>query len=152
MYCEGQGNRFSRAGNNLYLVNGDGLGVQPLSRRGILLGFAPDHTLLFLQVMFNNYQVVKLGATLQQDRVVMHNAAPASATIGTGDAMLAPDGHGMVVQVNETSASLRGVWYDDFATQTSREVFSYAPGASGQIIGWDQLPVSASPLPVETAA
>src|SRR5579859_1136408 len=152
IYCEGRSDRFSRAGNVLYQVNGDGLGVQALSRRGILLGFAPDHTLLFLQVMFNNYQVVKLGETLQQDRVVMHNAAPASATIGTGDAMLAPDGHGVVVQVNDTSSSLRGVWYDDLATQTSREVFPYLPGLSGQIMGWHQLPVPASPLPIATAA
>ena len=138
-YCEGRSDRFSRAGNVLYQVNGDGLGAQALSREGILLGFAPDHTLLFLQVMFNHYQVVKLGETVSQDRVIMHDAAPASATIETGDAVLAPDGHGLVVQVNDTSSSLRGVWYDDLATQTSREVFPYLPGSSGQIIGWDQL-------------
>ena len=152
IYCEGRSDPFSRAGSVLYRVNGDGLGVQALSRRGILLGFAPDHTLLFLQGMFNNYQVVKLGETVSQDRVVMHNAAPASATIGTGDAMLAPDGHGLVVQVNDTSDSLRGVWYDDFTTQTSREVFPYPAGSSAQLIGWDQLPVPSSPLPVATAA
>jgi hypothetical protein len=142
IYCEGRSNRFSRAGNDLYQVSGNGLGVQALSRKGILLGFAPDHTLLFLQGMFNNYQVVKLGETLSQDRVVMNNAAPASATIGTGDAMLAPNGHGLVVQDSNTTASTRGVWYDDLTTQTSRELFSYLPGASGQLIGWDQLRVS----------
>jgi len=49
----------------------------------------------------------------------------------------------VVVQVNDTSSSLRGVWYDDLATQTSREVFPYLSGSSGQIIGWDQLPVPA---------
>ncbi len=152
MYCEGQGKQLSRTGSVLYLVNTDGLGVQALSRNGILLGFAPDHTLLFLQATFNHYQVMKLGNTLQQDRVVINNAAPAPAIIGTGDALLAPDGHGLVVQVNDTSASSRGVWYDDLATQTSREVFSYLPGSSGQIIAWDQSPVSASPLPVATAA
>ena len=152
MYCEAQGKQLSGAGSILYLVNGDGLGVQALSRKGILLGFAPDHTLLFLQAMLNHYRVVKLGDTLQQDRVVMNNAAPVSATIGTGDALLAPDGHGLVVQVNDTSASSRDVWYDDLATQTSREVFSYLPGSFSQIITWDQARVSASPLPVATAA
>ena len=141
IYCEGQSNRSSRAGSNLYQVSGNGLGVQALSRKGILLGFTSDHTLLFLQVMFNNYQVVKLGETLSQDRVVMNNAAPASATIGTGDAMLAPDGHGLVVQDSNTTAATRGVWYDDLTTQTSRHLFSYLPGASGQLIGWDQLSV-----------
>lgn len=141
IYCEGQSDRFSRAGSDLYRMNGDGLGVQALSRKGILLGFAPDHTLLYLQVMFNNYQVVKLGKTLSQDRVVMKDAAPASAIIGTGDAMLAPDGHGLVVQDDNTTASARGVWYDDLTTQTSRELFSYLPGSSGQIIGWDQVRV-----------
>ena len=141
IYCEGRSNRFSHAGSDLYQMSGDGLGVQALSRKGILLGFAPDHALLFLQVTFNNYQVVKLGETLSQDRVVMNNAAPASATIGTGDAMLAPDGHGLVVQDSNTTASTRGVWYDDLTTQTSRQLFSYLPGVSGQLIGWDQLSV-----------
>lgn len=148
IYCEGPSDRFSRAGSDLYRVSGDGLGVQALSRRGILLGFAPDHTLLFLQVMVNNYQVVRLGETLQQDRVVMNNAAPASAMIGTEDAMLAPDGHGLVVQDSNSANSTRGVWYDDLTTQTSREVFSYLPGSSGQLIGWDQLrvtPTTATP-------
>lgn len=152
IYCEGRSDRFSGAGNVLYQVNGDGLGVQALSRKGILLGFAPDHTLLFLQAMFNNYSVVKLGETLSQDRVVMHNAAPATATLGTGDAMLAPDGHGLVITDSNSAGSSRGVWYDDLTTQTSREVFPYLPGSSGQIIGWDQLPVPTTPLPVATAA
>ena len=152
IYCEGQVDRFPRAGNNLYRVNGDGLGVQALSRKGFLLGFAPDHTLLFLQVMFDRYQVVKLGETLQQDRVVMINAAPASAILGTGDALLAPDGHGLVVQVSNASNSAQGVWYDDLTTQTSREVFPYLPGSTGQIIGWDQARVPSSPFPVATAA
>ena len=144
IYCEGRNNRFSPAGSDLYRVSGDGLGVQALSRRGILLGFAPDHTLLFLQVMFKNYQVVKLGETLQQDRVVMNNAAPASAILGTGDTMLAPDGHGLVVQDSNSADSSRGVWYDDLTTRTSREVFSYLPGSSGQLVGWDQLRVNGS--------
>lgn len=159
IYCEGRDNRLSRAGSDLYQVSGDGLGVQALSRKGILLGFAPDHTLLFLQAMFNNYQVVKLGETLSQDRVVMNNAAPASAMIGTGDAMLAPDGHGLVVQDSNTTASTRGVWYDDLTTQTSRQLFSYLPGVSGQLIGWNQLSVDgptatpgASRLPVMAQA
>lgn len=160
IYCEGQSNRLSRAGSDLYQMSGNGLGVQALSRKGILLGFAPDHTLLFLQVMFNNYQVVKLGETLSQDRVVMNNAAPASAMIRTGDAMLAPDGHGLVVQDSNTAAATHGVWYDDLTRQTSRELFSYLPGVSGQLIGWDQLRVggptatpaaSGSPVMVQAA-
>ena len=145
IYCEGRSDGLSHAGSDLYRVSGDGLGVQALSRRGILLGFTPDHTLLFLQVMFNHYQVVKLGETLQQDRVLMNNAAPASAIIGTGDALLAPDGHGLVVQDGNSAGSSHGVWYDDLTTQTSREVFSYLPGSMGQLIGWDQLRVNDSP-------
>jgi hypothetical protein len=102
--------------------------------------------------MFNHYQVVKLGETLQQDRVVMNDAAPASAIIETGDAVLAPDGHGLAVQVNYPSNPLHGLWYDDLAARTSHEVFSYLPGSFGQIIGWDQSPVPASPQPIATAA
>jgi hypothetical protein len=142
IYCQGQTDKFSRSGSDLYMVSSDGLGVQALSRRGILLGFAPDHTLLYLQVALKNYQVVKMGQTPQQDLVVMKNAAPATATVGAGDAMLAPDGHGLVVQDGNTADSSRGVWYDDLTTQTSRELFAYLPGSYGQLIGWDQLRVT----------
>lgn len=144
IYCEAQSDGFSRVGSALYMVSGDGSGVQALSRQGILLGFAPDHALLYLQlqVALNNYQVVKLGQTPQQDRVVMNNAAPATATIGAGDAMLAPDGHALVVQDGNPADSLRGVWYDDLTTQTSHELFTYTPGSYGQLIGWDQLRVN----------
>jgi hypothetical protein len=142
IYCEGQTDKLSRSGSDLYMVSGDGLGVQALSRRGILLGFAPDHTLLYLQVALKNYQIVKMGQTPQQDLVVMKNAAPATATVGAGDAMLAPDGHGLVVQDGNLADSLRGVWYDDLTTQTSRELFTYLPDSYGQLIGWDQLRVT----------
>lgn len=161
IYCEARSIRFPRSESALYMVKGDGSGVQALSQKGILLGFAPDHALLYLQVAFNNYQVVKLGQTPQQDQVVMKNAAPATATIGAGDAMLAPDGHGLVVQYSNLADSLRGVWYDDLTTQTSRELFTYTPDSYGQLIGWDQLPVNAttttpaaseSSLQVEAAA
>ncbi|MGH2493873.1 MAG: hypothetical protein ACRDIV_04130 [Ktedonobacteraceae bacterium] len=142
IYCEAQSDRFPRSGSALYMVGGTGSGLQALSRRGMLLGFAPDHALLYLQVALNNYQVVKLGQTPQQDQVVMKNAAPATATIGAGDAMLAPDGHGLVVQDGNMADALRGVWYDDLTTQTSHELFTYTPGSYGQLIGWDQLRVN----------
>ncbi|HEU0003095.1 MAG TPA: hypothetical protein VFQ36_19445 [Ktedonobacteraceae bacterium] len=144
IYCEAQSDGLSHSGSALYMVRDDGSGVQALSRQGILLGFASDHALLYLQlqVALNNYQVVKLGQTPQQDRVVMNNAAPATATIEAGDAMLAPDGHALVVQDGNLTDSLRGVWYDDFTTQTSRELFTYTPGSYGQLIGWDQLRVN----------
>jgi hypothetical protein len=145
IYCEGQTDKVSRSGSALYMVSGDGSGAQVLSRRGILLGFAPDHALLFLQVALNNYQVVKLGQTPQQDRVVMNNAAPATAFVEAGDAMLAPDGHGLVVQDGNQTDSWRGIWYDDLTTQTSRELFTYLPGSYEQLIGWDQLRVTSTP-------
>ncbi len=142
IYCEGQTDKLSRSGSALYMVSGDGSGARALSRRGILLGFAPDHALLYLQIALNNYQVVKMGSTPQQDLVVMKNAAPAMAFVGAGDVMLAPDGHGLVVQDGNRADSLRGVWYDDLTTQTSRELFSYLPGSYEQLIGWDQLRVT----------
>jgi hypothetical protein len=144
IYCEGQTDKLSRSGSALYMVSGDGSGARALSRRGILLGFAPDHALLYLQIALNNYQVVKLGSTPQQDRVVMNNAAPATAFVGAGDAMLAPDGHGLVVQDGNRADSVRGVWYDDLTTQTSRELFTYLPGSYEQLIGWDQLRVTST--------
>lgn len=142
IYCEGQSDKLSRSASALYMVSGDGSGVQALSRSGIPLGFAPDHGLLYLQVALNNYQVVKLGQTPQKDLIVMKNAAPASALVGAGDVMLAPDGHGLVVQDGNQADSQRGVWYDDLTTQTSRELFAYLPDSDEQLIGWDQLRVN----------
>ncbi len=142
VYCEGQTDKLSRTGSALYVVSGDGSGARALSRRGILLGFAPDRALLYLQIALNTYQVVKMGSTPQQDLVVMKNAAPATAFVGAGDAMLAPDGHGLVVQDSNRANSSRGVWYDDLTTQTSRELFTYLPGSNEQLIGWDQMRVT----------
>jgi len=141
MYCEAQSNQFSRTGPGLYMVSSDGSGVQPLDRRGALLGFASDHALLFLQIALNNNQVMKLGQTPKQDRVLMKNAAPPTALIGPGDAMLAPDGHGLIVQDSNQNDKSRGVWYDDLTTQTSRKLLTFAPGSDAYLIGWDQLPV-----------
>ena len=154
IYCEGQSDKVSRSGSDLYMVNGDGSGVKSLARRGTLLGFAADHALLYLQVALNSYQVVKLGRTPQQDQVVMKNAAPATAIVGAGDAMLAPDGHGLVVQDSNLADSSRGVWYDDLTAQTSRELFTYVPGSSGHLIGWDRLPVvnATTPTPDVTVS
>jgi hypothetical protein len=144
IYCEGRTDKLSRSGSALYMVSGDGSGARALSRRGILLGFAPDHALLYLQIALNYYQVVKMGSTLQQDLVVMKNAAPSTAFVGAGDAVLAPDGHGLVVQDGNQADSPRGVWYDDLTTQTSRELFTYLPGSYEQLIGWDQLRVTST--------
>ena len=161
IYCEGQSDKLSRIGHPLYMVSGDGSGAQALNRSGILLGFAPDHALLYLQATLNNYEVVKMGQTPQQDLVVMKNAAPATALVGSGDVMLAPDGHGLIVQDGNRADSPRGVWYDDLTTQTSRELFTYLPDSYEQLIGWDQLRVTSttatpdvntSPLQVKVAA
>ncbi|HLX59287.1 MAG TPA: hypothetical protein VKR83_19905, partial [Ktedonobacteraceae bacterium] len=148
LYCEAQSNQFSRFGPGLYMVNSDGSGLQSLNRRGILLGFTPDRALLFLQAASNNYQVVKLGQGTQQDQVLLKNAAPTTALIGPGDVMLAPDGHGLIVQDGNQDDTPRGVWYDDLTAKTSRELFTYAPDANGHLIGWDQLLVKgAAPVP-----
>jgi hypothetical protein len=56
--------------------------------------------------------------------------------------MLAPDGHGLVVQDSNQANSSRGVWYDDLTTQTSRELFTYLPGSNEQLIGWNQMRVT----------
>ena len=58
--------------------------------------------------------------------------------------MLAPDGHGLVVQDGNRADAVRGVWYDDLTTQTSRELFTYLPGSYEQLIGWDQLRVTST--------
>jgi Domain of unknown function (DUF5050) len=150
LYCEAQNNQLSHFGRDLYMVNGDGSGVQSLNRRGTLLGFTQDHTLLFLEAAANSYQVMQLGQTPQQDKIVMKNAAPPSAIVGAGNAMLAPDGHGLVVQDGNLAGASRGVWYDDLTTQTSRELFTYLPGSHGQLIGWDQLQVNGTTPTADT--
>jgi Tol biopolymer transport system component len=143
----------SGLGATLYMVNSDGSNLHSLNRHGIPLGFAEDNRLLFLQETNGAFEVRKLGATPQQDQLVVVNAAPGARSVLTNGLALAPYGWALLTEALYPDHSLR-LWATNLMTHAQKLLLS-VPAAqvsqlgTPQVVGWDQLPVSneATPTP-----
>ncbi|MBX5457466.1 MAG: hypothetical protein IRZ31_11240 [Thermogemmatispora sp.] len=137
----------------LYMVNSDGSNLHSLNRHGIPLGFAEDNHLLFLQEAHGAFEVRKLGATPQQDQLVVVNAAPGANSVVAGGLALAPYGWALLTEALYPDHSLR-LWVTNLMTHAQKLLLSVPaaqvayPGTP-QLVGWDQLPVNdeATPTP-----
>jgi hypothetical protein len=147
-------NTIGPAGNpGIYAVNSDGTNMRLLRQYpfGTPIGYAADNSLVIMRIENGTFQVLKLGATTQQDRVVLNNAAPgatalcATTSVGanpicSADFALAPYGHALVVQGLYPDGTYK-VWSNDLTTGKQMAV----PTLSGihtpiQLIGWDKIP------------
>jgi hypothetical protein len=142
------------AGNpGIYAVNSDGTNLHLLRQYayGTPIGYAADNSLMIMRVERGAFQVLKLGATAQQDQLVLDDAAPGASTlclkahvgadpICGGNFALAPYGHALVVQGLYADGTYK-VWSDDLTTFQQMLI----PSLSGihapiQLIGWDKIP------------
>jgi hypothetical protein len=147
-------NTIGPAGNaGIYAVNSDGTNMRLLRQYpyGTPIGYSADNSLIIMRVENGVFQVLKLGATAQQDQVVLNNAAPGAIAlckttsvgadpICNGDFALAPYGHALIVQGLYADGTYK-VWSNDLTTGTQMVV----PALSGihtpiQLIGWDKIP------------
>ncbi len=147
-------NPIGPAGNpGIYEVNSDGANLHLLRQYsyGTPIGYAADNSLMIMRVVDGAFQVVKLGATQEQDQLVLDNAAPGARTLCTtmhvgadpicgGNFALAPYGHALVVQGLYADGTYK-VWSDDLTTFQQMLI----PSLSGihapiQLIGWDKIP------------
>lgn len=137
----------------IYAVNSDGSNHRQLRNDGIPIGYAADSSLMIMRYVNGKFQVVKLGATKQQDQVVLADAAPGAVslcdTAGSGsgadlicdkDIALSPYGRGLVVQGTYADGSHKG-WSTDLTTGKQLELRLSATGAPVQLIGWDKLAI-----------
>ncbi len=142
----------SASNMGLYSVNVDGSNQQLLRSAGEPIGFAADNSLLFMRLVNGQFQVVKLGATPQQDQVLLANAAPGAISlcparmnvpnqICDNFIAMAPYGHALIVQGTGADGTYH-VWSDDLATNKQTELYPSPNNRTAvQLPGWDTIPV-----------
>lgn len=143
------------AGNpGIYAVNSDGTNMHLLRQypSGTPIGYAADNqSLIIMRVENGAFQVVKLGATAQQDQIMLNNAAPGAMAlckstsagadlICNGDFALAPYGHALIAQGLYADGTYK-VWSNDLTTGKQMVVPSLSSiNSPVQLIGWDKIP------------
>ncbi len=152
-------------GSTLYWINAGPVGQpdiyatnlvsgtsQLLRSSGEPVGFAADNTLLIVRLLNGQFQIVKLGATPQQDQMIFANAAPNAtslcpATMATPHQMcdnfvaMAPYGHAVIVQGTDANGTYH-LWSDDIVTgQQLALSAAHGNAAAAQLLGWDRLPL-----------
>jgi len=148
-------NRAGQGGEpGIYAVNSDGTNSRLLRpyTDGAPIGYAADNSLMIMRYVNGKFQVVKLGASQQQDQVVLADAAPGAVSlcdtagndaglnsICDKDIALSPYGHGLAVQATYADGSHK-VWSTDLTTGKQLELQLSAVDALVQLIGWDRLP------------
>jgi hypothetical protein len=138
-YCDGQ--------NALYAVNTDGSNANIVrNNAGWLIGYATDNSLLTLRNVGARYQVVKMGTTPAQDRVLLDGLAPGAAYIAPGSVAVAPYGRALVARAIYADGH-EELWYGDL---TSGKQFRLSIPAGAKLLalkGWDRLQVPGTPPP-----
>ncbi len=148
----------------LYVVNSDGTNSRILRQSATgsdcgsasPVGFAQDNGLVAVNHINGKFEVVELGATPQQDRVLLADAAPGATSLcvpgNTNDQpfsqdvcpaeiALSPYAHGLVVQGTLPNGTLQ-LWATDL-TSGKQQVIKPTNNSRKQVqlLGWDQLPV-----------
>jgi hypothetical protein len=123
---------------------------------GIPIGFARDGSLIIMRAVSGTFQVVQVGATPPQDRILLADAAPGarslcppsvqgnSAPLCDQNSILAPDAHAIVVQ-STSATGAQQLWSTDLITgkQQLLHMQSLPSNTPVHLLGWDLLPVCA---------
>ena len=129
----------SQGQNQLYAVNVDGTNAHLLrTDAGPLIGYAEDNSLIVLRVNEPHLQVVQLGASTQQDRVILPDIAPGATAIQTSDIAVAPYGYALVTKATYAN-NVEKLLYSDLMTQDTQEVLLPVGVHDVHAIGWDKL-------------
>ncbi|MBA2288322.1 MAG: hypothetical protein H0W02_22835 [Ktedonobacteraceae bacterium] len=118
------------------------------------IGYAPDNSLIIMRQVGAQFEVVQVGATLQQDEVLLSNVAPPGAVslcgtpvpvgivpICNSDIALAPYAHALVIQAYYKDGTHKVISYDlDSPSPQGTLLLTADSHTQVQLIGWDQLP------------
>lgn len=143
----------------LYAVNSDGTNSHilrnenaPAYNEGVPIGFAADSGLVVMRAVAGRFQVVELGATVQQDHVLVEDAAlganslcdpsykDSGRTICDQNIALAPYAHAVVVQQTLANGTSQLVATNILNGQQRILHPRIQNGARVQLLGWDKLP------------
>ncbi|HLI05824.1 MAG TPA: hypothetical protein VKV40_04580 [Ktedonobacteraceae bacterium] len=140
--------------SGIYSVNVDGSNLQWIRPYADArpVGFAADNALEFMRFLNNRFQLWKLGATSQQDSVVMDNVAPGASELCSyqvnpgitplceSNIALAPYGHALIVLALYSNSSLE-LWSDNLVTGKKFVILRPTSSTTVQLPGWDRIPV-----------
>jgi len=145
-------------GPGIHSVSSDGTRAGPILSGHVTpagyaepIGFADDHSLEAIRVSSGKFQVIKYAASSGQFQVVVDDVAPQATSLCgpgvasplcVGNVVLAPSGHGLVVNAFYPDGYQR-VWFDDLATGKKSLLMKLAGNMQVQLPGWDRIPVAA---------
>jgi hypothetical protein len=135
----------------VYAVSSDGTKGGVIRGDGTPIGYAPDDSLVIMLEVNNRFEVVQLGATPQQDHVLLSNAAPGALSLcdlsfvsdticDTTNIALAPYSHALIVVASYADGS-RKVWSDNLTTGKQFVILTPAPATTLMVPGWDRVVV-----------
>jgi hypothetical protein len=140
----------------IYAVNSDGTKNRAIRPDGTPIGFAADNSLVVMREVNGQFQVVQLGSSPQQDKVLMADVAPGAVSLcdpsfevnaatgaicDTTNIALAPYAHGLIVEASYPDGS-RKVWSDDLITSKQFVLLTPANATEVLVPGWDRIPVT----------
>lgn len=147
----------------LYAVNSDGTHSRILRQSatgadcgtGAPVGFAADNGLVVMAHVNGKFELIELGATPQQDHVLLADAAPGASSLCASsdeqpfskdvcpqDVALAPYSHALVVQAVMPNGKLQ-LWGTDLTTGKQQVLHPTNSSQPVQLLGWDQMAVCA---------
>jgi hypothetical protein len=131
----------------LYGVGSDGAKSSVLrADSGRLIGYDAKGEPLTLLKVNTVFQVVKLGAAVQQDQIVVENVAPGASDLDVDSIAVAPYGFSLLALAHYADGTGK-LWYDDLVHQKQTAISTVVDSqliSSLQIGGWARLQVPAS--------
>lgn len=136
----------------IYAINSDGTNERLLHNGpAIPIGYAEDDSLMALEQVGSKIQVIKLGATAQeQAQVILADAAPHAISLcgPAGEVTiillcdqniaLSPYGHGLLLHAYYANGS-HNLVYDDLTNGTSRTIYTVPDHTTVQLPGWSRM-------------
>jgi hypothetical protein len=124
--------------NGLFVVNNDGTNLHLLrAQTGPMVGYAADGSPLILASTAEKYQVVKLGADEQQDRVVLDDVVPGGSIVSPADMAVAPFGYTLVARA--VYDDYEAIWYGDLTNGQKHLSMKVEKGTLVGFYGWSRM-------------
>jgi hypothetical protein len=131
----------------LYGVDTDGIKSGMLrANTGRMIGYDAEGEPLTLLKVNTAFQVIKLGADVQQDQTLIADVAPGASDLDVDSVAVAPYGFSLLALAHYANGAGK-LWYDDLVSQKQvaiSTVFDAQLVSSLQIGGWARLQVPAS--------
>jgi len=135
--------------DGVYAASSDGSSSEVIRPDGQPIGYGLDDSLVIMRQVNHTFEVVQLGATPAQDRVLFSDVAPGAVSLcnpsfaprticDTTNIALAPYGHALVVIASYPDGS-RKAWSDDLTTGRHALMMKPSEDTAMMVPGWDRI-------------